>query len=92
MSAGRNQTPCRSESPAGLRPARDYLYRYPHELSGGQRQPVGIAGAIVFEPDMIVADEPVASLDVSTRMEMPLGEAQESELGEFVEDERRRPT
>lgn len=67
---------------AGLRPARDYLYRYPHELSGGQRQRVCIAGAIVLEPDVIVADEPVASLDVSIRNDiLKLMMAHRRELG-----------
>lgn len=51
----------------GLTPAEAYYNRYPHQISGGQRQRAVIARALVLHPEFIMADEPIAMADVSVR-------------------------
>jgi peptide/nickel transport system ATP-binding protein len=54
----------------GMSPPTDYATRYPHQLSGGEKQRVALIRALLMNPDVILADEAISALDVSLRIEM----------------------
>ena len=68
--AKRREAALRMMSRVGFDPPEEFYSRFPHELSGGQRQRVVIARSLILGPKFVVADEPVAMLDVSIRAQI----------------------